>query len=110
MAEIDWPAFAGAVRTGLAREGLSMRRAVARWPGTSVALWSRAASASRPVSAANYLLVCRLLGLDPFAFWRAGGSERPDRRAAARTIGQILKTMKKQGVSPRVSREMEGRR
>jgi len=104
MADIDWRGFAAAVSDRLDRERLSVRGAVARWPETNVALWSRARRGQQPLSAENYLLVCRVLDIQPWRFWRA--TPKPARRKTPRAeIRSILKSMRKQAVTARVSRE-----
>ena len=85
------------------RLALSVRGAVAAFPGTNIALWSRARRGRQPLSAENYLLVCRLLSLDPYRFFLA--APKPPRRKAGRSLRDILKAMKKQAVTARVSRE-----
>jgi hypothetical protein len=104
MAEIDWRGFADAVSDRLDRERFSVRGAVARWPETNVTLWSRARRGQQPLSAENYLLVCRVLDIQPWRFWRA--EPRPPRRKVPRiAIRAILKNMRKQAVAAPVSRE-----
>lgn len=104
MAEIDWRGFADAVTARLDRDGLSVRGAVARWPETNTALWSRARRGQQPLSAENYLLVCRLLDISPWRHWR--DALRPARRKPSRhSIRGILKSMRKQAVTVHVSHE-----
>lgn len=104
MAEIDWRGFADVVADRLDREQLSVRAAVARWPATNIALWSRARRGQQPLSAENYLLVCRVLEIQPWRFWR--DTPRPPRRKRPRAaIRSILKSMRKQAVTAAVSRE-----
>ncbi|MFC6491156.1 hypothetical protein [Nitratireductor sp. GCM10026969] len=67
MADIDHAAFAAAVTRVLCRAGLSYGKAVETWPELDKAMLSRACSEQR-LSAANFLLVCKFMGLDPFAF------------------------------------------
>lgn len=105
MAEIDWPAFARRVDGECTRRGLSVRGAVAAFPGTNAALWSRARRGRQPLSAENYLLVCQLLALDPWRFFAA--TPKPPRRAAGGSLRAILKSLKKQTVTAGVSREAE---
>lgn len=108
MAEIDWRGFADAVTARLDGEQLSVRGAVARWPETNIALWSRARRGQQPLSAENYLLVCRLLDIGPWKFWR--GNPRPARRKPARAaLRSILKSMRKQAVTAQASRETGAR-
>ncbi len=103
MADLDLRRFAAAVERGLA--GTSVRQAVARWPETNVALWSRARRGQQPLSAGNYLLVCRLLDLDPFAFLIEAKRVRPAPKPRALTLRGILNSLRDQAVTARVSRE-----
>lgn len=104
MAEIDWRRFGDAVTARLDREQLSVRGAVARWPETNVALWSRARRGQQPLSAENYLAVCRLLGISPWRHWR--GDPRPAKQKPTRAaLRGILKSLRKQAVTATVSRE-----
>lgn len=106
MAEIDWRGLGDAVSRRLEAEQLSVRAAVARWPETNTALWSRARRGQQPLSAENYLLICRILDVSPWRFWR--DAPRPPRRKAPRySIRAILKSMRKQAVTVPVSRETE---
>lgn len=104
MAEIDWRGFADAVTARLDHEQLSVRGAVARWPGTNIALWSRARRGQQPLSAENYLLVCRLLDISPWRHWRAD-PRPPKRKPAKGALRVILKSLRKQAVTAAVSRE-----
>lgn len=67
MAELDTSAFADDVAAKLQQRGLSYHAAVAKWPELNVAMLSRACS-EKTVSAANLLILCRYLGLDPFRY------------------------------------------
>ena len=67
MAEIDRAAFGIAVSIALKGRGLSYRQAVTDHPALDKAMLSRACHGER-LSAGNYLLLCRILALDPFAF------------------------------------------
>ena len=103
MAEIDWRGFGEAVSRKLDGERLSVRGAVARWPETNTALWSRARRGQQPLSAENFLLVCRLLDISPWRPWC--GTPRPRRSKPMRTaLRDILKDMRKQSVTASVSR------
>lgn len=103
MAEIDWRGLADAVSRKLDDEQLSVRGAVARWPETNIALWSRARRGQQPLSAENYLLVCAVLDISPWKFWR--DAPRPRRQPSPRAaIKRILKSMRKQAVTAPVSR------
>jgi hypothetical protein len=82
MAEIDTDTFADEVAARLtALQVHSYRRAVENWPALNVAMLSRACS-GQPVSAANMLLLCRYLGLDPFVYL----IEAKRRRVTMKTI------------------------
>lgn len=77
MADIDRDAFARAVARRLAQAGLSYRKAVARWPALNAGMLSRACCA-RPLSAGNYLLVCRVLELTPIvSSWSLRAGAQP---------------------------------
>lgn len=67
MAEIDHLKLAAAVVDALEQAGLSYAGAVERHPELDRSMLSRACN-GKPLSAANHLLVCQTLGLDPFAF------------------------------------------
>lgn len=67
MAELDWNRFADAAEQRLEQLDLSFAGAVARWPALNKAMLSRACN-GQTLSAANLLLLCRVLELDPFAF------------------------------------------
>lgn len=97
MADIDRAAFAFAVAERLAAKRLSYSLAVARWPSTNKALWSRV-NAGKPLSAGNYLLVCKLLNLSPWRFWHPDKAKRV-----------TMKTIVKQAVTAGVARETEVR-
>lgn len=99
MAEIDWHGFAGIVSARLRRDGLSIRAAVARWPETNVALWSRAARGRQPLSAENYLLLCRILRVSPWRFWRVERAMKPAPEPRRTTLRDIRKRLQKQSVS-----------
>lgn len=108
MAEIDWRGFGAAVTARLDAEQLSVRGAVARWPETNIALWSRARRGQQSLSAENYLAVCRLLGISPWRHWR--GEARPAKQKPTRAVLRgILKSLRKQAVTAAVSRETEAR-
>ena len=67
MADIDRTKFAYAVAAKLEREGLSFEGASKRHKGVGKALLSRIRH-SHTISAANMLIVCKRLELDPFDF------------------------------------------
>lgn len=97
MARLDWPAFGRAVTGRLDAAGLSVRGAVARWPETNIALWSRARSGRKPLSVENFLLVCHLLRLSPRAFWSRDKRRRVTRKMLAKqavTVGVRRETSK----------------
>lgn len=93
MAEIDHAAFAATVSAELARRRLSFGLAVLKWPATNKAMWSRA-TRGQTLSAGNYLLVCRLLRISPWRFWRDGKARRV-----------TMKTIVKQAVTAAATRE-----
>lgn len=106
MAEIDWTGFSADVRQAL--DGLSIHAAVAKWPGTNAALWSRAKRGRQPLSAENYLQLCRLLSLDPWARWSAIPKPKRLRRRKARTLADIVRNQQIQPVTVSVSRGTGG--
>lgn len=79
MAEIDGAAFARALSGRLDQLGYSIGRAVEKWPLTNKAMLSRAIN-GKPLSAGNYLLLCEMAGLDPYAFLDREKSERLTRK------------------------------
>ena len=95
MAELDLARFAGALADRLRACGYSYSQAVEQWPETDRAMLSRAIN-RKPLSAANFLLLCRKAGLDPFDFLVAG-----KRRHVT------LKSILDQAVTGGVSREAE---
>ncbi|MEO3386032.1 hypothetical protein [Mesorhizobium sp. CAU 1741] len=105
MAEIDWQGFASIVSARLRRDGLSIRAAVARWPETNVALWSRAARGRQPLSAENFLLLCRILRVSPWRFWSVHAGTQPAGSPKRTTLRAIRKRMQKQSVSVCAKRE-----
>lgn len=80
MAEIRWPEFGAAVRTRLDGVGFSYDRAVEKWPQTNKGMWSRCCRGVR-LEAGTFVLVCKLLGLDPFAFLDDGKRRRVTRKS-----------------------------
>ncbi|WP_265518947.1 hypothetical protein [Nitratireductor luteus] len=97
MADIDRAAFAEAIMRVLDRAGLSFGKAVETWPELDKAMLSRACS-EKPLSAANFLLVCKVMGLDPFAYL----IHDKQRRVRLR---DIAKRLSEQSVTPVVKRE-----
>lgn len=93
MAEVDRQAFARAFRDRLAEIGYSLRRAEAQWPETDLAMLSRASNGIT-ISAGNYLLLCQMAGLDPYAYL-----DRSPRRRVT------MKSILNQAVTPPVKRE-----
>lgn len=102
MAEIDWSGFASDVRAALG--DMPINAAVARWPGTNKTLWSRARRGLQPLSAENYLAVCRLLGLDPWRRYSDAAKPKRVRRSRPRSLRDIAKNLQNQTVSVTVSR------
>ncbi|QPC87398.1 hypothetical protein GA830_12095 [Mesorhizobium sp. NBSH29] len=85
MAEIRWNLFADAVDKRLAVLCYSFTRAVVEWPELNKAMLSRACNA-KPLSAANYLLICHLLRLDPHRYFKRDKRRRVTRRVIAKTL------------------------
>lgn len=100
MAEIDRIKFAYAVTQALDAAGLSYNAAVEKFDGLDKAMLSRACH-GKPLSAANHLLLCRALGLDPYAFLVAA----PRRRL---TMKDLVRRQVTQG-APRETSTGEGR-
>lgn len=103
MADIDWAGFSIDVALALADQAMSFSAVVARHPVVSKATLSRA-RAGRKLSAGNYLVLCRVLGLDP------------ERRIVGRVVRAeasqprlSIKDVFNQRVSQPVSREAERR-
>lgn len=93
MADIAFSAFGNAFSERLAEIGYSQSRAAHQWPDTDKAMLSRACRGDR-ISAGNLLLLCRLAGLDPFAFLTVGKQSHI-----------TMKTILKQHVTVHVKRE-----
>lgn len=93
MADVNFVAFADAMRRRLDQIGYSLRAAEQKWPQTDRAMLSRAVN-GKTLSAGNYLLLCEMAGLDPYAF-----IERDPRRRVT------LKSISEQMVTPSVQRE-----
>lgn len=105
MAEIDWNGFGSDVTAALG--SMSIDAAVRKWPATHKALWSRARRGLQPLSAENYLLVCSLLGLDPWRRFSDRPKPRRARRRKALSLGDIVRN---QAVTVGVSRVTDGAR
>ena len=95
MADIDFATFAETFGQRLREIGYSLRRAEEQWPQTDRAMLSRATN-GKPLSAGNFLLLCEMAGLDPYAFL-----DRDPRRHV--TMKSILNHM----VTQPVQRETE---
>lgn len=95
MADVDFARFADAFRCRLDQIGYSLRRAEQQWPDTDRAMLSRAVN-GKTLSAGNFLLLCEMAGLDPYAF-----VGRSPRRQITR------KSIIKQMVTPSVQRETD---
>ena len=67
MAEFDRGAFAQDLHRARAERGLSFGQAVAAHPSLDKAMLSRAIH-QQHLSAGNVLLMCRIFGLEPFAY------------------------------------------
>ncbi|WP_166163156.1 hypothetical protein [Chelativorans oligotrophicus] len=100
MAEIDHAAFAAAVAERLARRKLSFERAVAKWPDLNKAMLSRAVN-EMPLSAGNFLLLCKVLRMSPYSFLIL------DKRRRLR-LGDIAERLKNQAVTVDLPRETVG--
>ena len=97
MADVDCGRFAAAMRCRLDEIGYSLRRAEHQWPQADRAMLSRAVN-GKTLSAGNFLLLCELAGLDPYAF-----IDRGPRRQVT------MKTIVEQMVTPPVQRETSER-
>lgn len=97
MANIDHAAFAEAVCIELRRQGLSFALAVEKWPELDKAMLSRACS-EKALSAGNFLLVCKLIRLDPYRFLKRGKRRRVRLR-------DIVKRLQEQTVTQADKRE-----
>lgn len=93
MADLRFDAFAAAFHARLDALGYSLRRAEEKWPLTDRAMLSRAIN-GKALSAANFLLLCEMAGLDPYAFVERGKQPR-----------HTLKSIVGQMVTPSVARE-----
>ncbi|TPM55330.1 hypothetical protein FJ959_18145 [Mesorhizobium sp. B2-2-4] len=90
MAEISFLRFANDFQDRLNALGYSLRRAEEQWLDTDRAMLSRAIN-GKTLSAGNYLLLCEMAGLDPYAYL-----ERPPHRRVT------LKSISDQWVTPPV--------
>lgn len=95
MAELDLSRFADALADRLRTCGYSYSQAVEHWPDADRTMLSRAIN-GKPLSAGNFLLLCRMAGLDPFDFLIGGKRRRV-----------TLKSILDQTVAVGVSREAE---
>lgn len=93
MAEIERKLFAAALTARLRELGYSYGKAVEMWPALNRAMLSRACNGME-LSAANYLLVCEMAGLDPYRFLKREKQTR-----------HTLKSILNQTVTAGVSRE-----
>ena len=98
MADVAFLRFANAFQDRLNELGYSLRRAEDQWPDTDRAMLSRAIN-GKTLSAGNYLLLCEMSGLDPYAYL-----ERPPHRRVT------LKTIAEHMVTPSATRETEAAR
>lgn len=97
MAEIDWPKFAAAARVALKKRDVSYDGLVAVFPDLNKGLLSRACN-GMPLSAGNFLRLCRVLWLKPDRFLIVVKRRRV-------TLKDILKHQQKQAVTVPVNRE-----
>lgn len=79
MADIDRFALARAVERCLIDKGLSYREACLMWPDLNIATISRAINGF-VLSAANMLLLCQCLDIDPLLFLRPSARPHGGRR------------------------------
>ncbi len=93
MAEIERKQFAAALVARLRELGYSYGKAVEMWPALNRAMLSRACNGME-LSAANYLLVCEMAGLDPYCFLMR-----------EKQVRHTLKSILNQPVTAGVSRE-----
>lgn len=87
MADIAFHHFADAFQNRLNELGYSLRRAEDQWPDTDRAMLSRAIN-GKTLSAGNFLLLCEMAGLDPYAYFERA----PHRRVTLKTIAAQLVT------------------
>lgn len=87
MAEVSFQRFAHAFQDRLNELGYSLRRAEDQWPETDRAMLSRAIN-GKTLSAGNYLLLCEMAGLNPYAFFERA----PHRRVTLKSIASQLVT------------------
>ncbi|BAB54376.1 hypothetical protein [Mesorhizobium japonicum] len=87
MADVAFLRFANAFQDRLNDLGYSLRRAEEQWPDTDRAMLSRAIN-GKTLSAGNYLLLCEMAGLDPYAYLE----RQPHRRVTLKTIAAQLVT------------------
>lgn len=80
MAEVRFDAFAEAFQNRLDALGYSLRQAEQKWPQTDRAMLSRAVN-GKALSAGNFLLLCEMAGLDPYAFIDRGKHKRTSLKA-----------------------------
>ena len=95
MADVDFARFAEAFRGRLDQIGYSLRRAEQQWPDTDRAMLSRAVN-GKTLSAGNFLLLCEMAGLDPYALFGRG----PRRQITRKSIIEQM-------VTPSVQRETD---
>lgn len=98
MADIAFLRFANAFQDRLKDIGYSLRRAEDQWPDTDRAMLSRAIN-GKTLSAGNYLLLCELAGLDPYAYL-----ERPQHRRL--TLKTIVDQLVTQSATRETTKEM----
>jgi len=99
MADIDLAAFAQAVAGRLALERLSYGVAVTKWPSTNKAMWSRVHRLI-PLTAGNFVLVCKLLELSPVDFLREEKTRRVTRKTIVKQAVTVVATRETERVAP----------
>jgi len=95
MADIDRASFGLVVNEWLRKQGLSYRSASSEWPELNPAMLSRAVNGD-VLSAANMLLICDLMGVDPFLFLH-----RDVRPAAGRSPPVVFQKQPVTEIAPR---------
>ncbi len=68
MADIDWPRFAEDVTTAMAADGRTLDAIARANKGLSVPVLSRARAGAIEPKPGNYLKLCQVFRLDPFAY------------------------------------------
>jgi hypothetical protein len=92
MADVSFHRFANAFQDRLNELGYSLRRAEDQWPDTDRAMLSRAIN-GKTLSAGNYLLLCEMAGLDPYAYLERTATPPRDAENHCIAIGYTSRSM-----------------